>query len=180
MWIEYAPNPERKRVLYIGDSISCVTRRKATQKTNEEILFDGFGTSKGLDNSYFKDSISLFAKQEVRCDAVIFNNGLHGFHLNDETEYAYHYEEMVKFLLDEFAGTPLYIVLPTHITGGRDARVKVRNAQAVKIAEKYNLPVIDLYSVTNDDKLVSEDKIHLTEEGYNIIAEAIIKKIKDE
>ncbi len=178
LWIEYANEPERKRVLYIGDSISCVARREATKVNKEEILFDGFGTSKGLDNPYFKESILLFAKQEVQRSAILLNNGLHGFHLSDEDEYAYHYEEMVKFLLNEFKNTPLYILLTTHIIGERDARVVARNNVAKCIAEKYNLPIIDLYTPTNDDSLISEDGVHLTNEGYLKIAEVIVEKIK--
>ena len=37
-------------------------------------------------------SVKLFAQQESRRDAVVFNNGLHGWHLDDSTEYAEHYE----------------------------------------------------------------------------------------
>lgn len=177
LWIEHARNPEKKRVLYIGDSISCVARREATKKTKEEILFDGVGTSKGLDNPYFKDTIKLLAAQEVRRDAIMLNNGLHGFHLDDTTEYAEYYEDMVKFLLEEFPNTPLYIVLTTHIIGERDSRVKARNLAASKIAEKYSLPVIDLYSVSNDDALISDDGVHLTDEGYLKIADEIVKNI---
>ena len=87
MWIDHANETDRKRAAYIGDSISVGTRRIATARTNEEILFDGFGTSKALDNPYFKDSIRLFFKQLPNVDTVLFNNGLHGWHLNDETEY---------------------------------------------------------------------------------------------
>lgn len=132
-WVNYAENLDRTRVLYIGDSISisCATRSTATAKTNEKILFDGFGTSKAVDNPYFKDSIKLFGMQQSRRDAVIFNNGLHGWHLNEETEYKYHFEEMVKFLLKEFEGTPLLIVLTTHIAdAGDEKRVIARNKVA--------------------------------------------------
>jgi len=41
-WIEQANNADTDRVLYIGDSISCATRRVATAKSGNKILFDGF------------------------------------------------------------------------------------------------------------------------------------------
>lgn len=73
IWIEHANETECKRAAYIGDSISVGTRRIATARTNEEILFDGFGTSKALDNPYFKDSIRLFLsnfRTLIRCCSI--------------------------------------------------------------------------------------------------------------
>ena len=52
-WWEQAPDKSLPRVLYIGDSISCGTRRQATFAAESKILFDGFGSSKALDNPYF-------------------------------------------------------------------------------------------------------------------------------
>lgn len=58
------------------------SRHIATEALNGEILFDGFGTSKALDNPYFQQSLHLFAAQEGYRDLVLFNNGLHGWHLS--------------------------------------------------------------------------------------------------
>ena len=53
VWWECADDCETPRVLYIGDSISCGTRRFATEATENTILFDGVGTSKAVDNPLF-------------------------------------------------------------------------------------------------------------------------------
>ncbi len=180
-WIDHANDPKANRVLYIGDSISCGTRRIATEQTGGKILFDGFGTSKAIDNPYFQDSIKLFAKQEGRRNAVIFNNGLHGWHLDEETEYRYHFEEMVKFLTEEFSGTPVIVILTTHIADSeRESRVVCRNKAAQEIADKYNLPVIDLYKTSYEAAhLLSEDGIHFTAEGYELLADKVIKSVTE-
>lgn len=180
MWIEHANEIGRKRAAYIGDSVSVGTRRIATARTNEEILFDGFGTSKALDNPYFKDSIRLFLNQVPNIDTVLFNNGLHGWHLDDETEYKALYDEMIKFILGEIKGAKLYILLTTAVVRGNDNdRVKRRNVAAREVAEKYSIPVIDLYDITsvNVDKL-SDDGIHPTEPLYEKIADEIIRNIR--
>ena len=57
VWWEQTANETSKRILYIGDSISCGTRRLITSLSKAEILCDGFGTSKALDNPYFKSSL---------------------------------------------------------------------------------------------------------------------------
>lgn len=176
VWIEDTDNTTSTRVLYIGDSISCNVRCLATKQSKEEFLFDGFGTSKSLDNKYFKDSITLFSAQLPKTDIVIFNNGLHGWHLNDTEEYGFYYEDMIKFLIDKFRNIPLFIALTTYIKDDtRLKRVEERNKTATQIAEKYHLPIIDLYSISEKSKdLLSKDKIHFTPEGNEIIAKEIV------
>lgn len=178
-WIEHTENGTAGRVLYIGDSISCGTRRVATNHTGLKILFDGFGTSKAVDNPYFKDSLSLFGKQLPGLDVVVFNNGLHGWHLEDDTAYKAHYEDMIRFLLKEFAGTPVAVVLTTYVDNlDRADRVIRRNEVATAIAEKYNLPIIDLYTVAKDSAdLLSPDKVHFTQPGYEKLAAKMVERV---
>ncbi len=179
-WLERAYDEDTDRVLYIGDSISCQSRRIITEKAEDKLLFDGFGTSKGIDNPYFDNAISIFAKQQPKRLAVLFNNGLHGWHLDDETEYKEHYEKKIEFLLKEFKDAPLFIVLTTHIADAeREKRVIARNNVASELAGKYNLPVIDLYAVTsaNPDTLCP-DGVHLLKEGYELLAEEVLKVLK--
>lgn len=180
MWIDHANETDRKRAAYIGDSISVGTRRIATARTNEEILFDGFGTSKALDNPYFKDSIRLFFMQLPNVDTVLFNNGLHGWHLNDETEYKALYDEMIKFILDEIKGAKLYMLLTTAVIDKDDNdRVKLRNVAAREVAAKYSIAVIDLYDITSANiSEISPDGIHPTEPLYEKIADEIIRNIR--
>ena len=174
-WIEQTAKSDARRVLYVGDSISCGTRRIATERSGGKVLFDGFGTSKAVDNPYFCESVGLFARQVPYIDAVIFNNGLHGWHLEDTGDYLTHYDAMISFLLSEFPDTPVYIVLTTAITDPWDCRVKVRNESAIKVAQKYRLPVIDLYAPIDANRhLVTPDKIHLTDDGYKLIARKIL------
>ena len=179
IWIEHANEKGRKRAAYIGDSISVGTRRIATARTNGEILFDGFGTSKALDNPYFKDSIRLFLNQVPNIDTVLFNNGLHGWHLNDETEYKALYDEMIQFILGEINGAKLYILLTTAVVDNDDNdRVKLRNVAAREVAAKNSIPVIDLYDITSANiKEISPDGVHPTEPLYEKIADEIIRNI---
>ena len=177
-WFEHTENESDDRVLYIGDSISCATRKVATATSENKLLFDGFGTSKALDNAYFKDSVRIFARQQGKRRAVVFNNGLHGWHLDDETEYAESYEDFVKFLLDEFKGTPIILLLTTHVASpDRDKRVVARNEAVMKIAEKYSLPTVDLYTLTSQDDLISADGVHLTPDGYKMLASTVVDAV---
>lgn len=179
VWWEQADVTGVPRVLYIGDSISCATRRVATAAAEGKIFFDGFGTSKAVDNPYFSESVRLFAQQQGEREVIIFNNGLHGWHLDDGTEYIQYYEQLVKFLLSEFGATPIVLILTTAIADEkRNARVIKRNNAVVKLAAAYNLSVVDLYSVVNEHReLLSPDGVHLIPEGYKLLASALLSHI---
>lgn len=180
VWWEQTNVNDLPRVLYIGDSISCATRRVATSCSEGKILFDGFGTSKALDNPFLLDSIRIFAKQQKYRNAVLFNNGLHGWHLDDDEQYAHCYEEAVKFLLDAFRDAPIVIVLTTSVSNAeREQRVRRRNEVAAKIADKYGLPIIDLYSISAEfSEFRTNDGVHFTADGYKKFAEQIIRDLK--
>ncbi|MBQ8302732.1 MAG: SGNH/GDSL hydrolase family protein [Clostridia bacterium] len=181
VWWEQTEKTDVPRVLYIGDSISCGTRRVATRVAENAVLFDGLGTSKALDNPYFRQTVSLFAdQQKARC-AVLFNNGLHGWHLDDETEYGQYYESMLQFLKDKFEGTLIALCLTTHVANPeRNARVVARNRVVTALAKKYNLPVVDLYSITEaNPELLSADGVHFAPEGYQLLANELVSKVKE-
>lgn len=178
-WLEQTGKTDTPRVLYIGDSISCGTRKLATERSQGRLLFDGFGTSKALDNPYLLDSIRLFAAQQGSRAAIIVNNGLHGWHIDDSEEYPVLYERLLRFLLTEFAGTPIFSVLTTSVRdGAREERVRARNAAVARVSAELSVPVIDLYSVAREfAELRSGDGVHYTREGYEKFADLIISEI---
>lgn len=179
-WIEKSNETSAKRVLYIGDSISCGTRTALNAISDGEILFDGFGTSKALDNPYYFPSLSLFARQESSRNAVIFNNGLHGWHL-DEQEYSKLYSEFLDKLINEFPGILIIPVLTTLVTNKdyHNDRVINRNIIVKELAASKKLPIIDLYTVSEqNDNLKINDGVHFTEAGYKVLANAVLCELK--
>ena len=181
VWWEHTENTSAPRILYIGDSISCATRKAINQQGEGHILCDGFGTSKAVDNPFLADSIRLFAKQQGKRSVILFNNGLHGFHLADK-EYAEGYERMVTLLQTEFPETPLILLLSTHVAKNeQDERVKSRNRAVLAIAERHGLHAIDLYetSLAHAD-LLSPDGVHFTPDGYAVFAKRILGFLKQE
>ena len=179
VWWEHASTEGVPRVLYIGDSISRATRGFATEVATEKIYFDNVATSKALDNPYFFDTIKLFAAQQVRCDAVVINNGLHGWHLEDSKEYKQHYENMILFLREFFKDIPVMLVLTTHVADPeRDKRVIERNKAVCELAEQYGLDIIDFYKpVFEHSDLITEDGVHLFDDGSKILADVLVNSV---
>ena len=177
IWWEQTGNISARRILYIGDSISCSTRHQITKLSNGEILCDGFGTSKALDNPYLIPAIEL-CMQQSKCDAILFNNGLHGKHLSPE-EYGCCLDAVLSFLSK--TGKPVFVVLSTDdiVHPERSERVRVRNAVAEKLAEKHGFPVVDLYSVSvENSQLHIQDGVHFTEQGYEQLAKCILAALR--
>ncbi len=179
-WIEFANDKFANRILYIGDSISGDTRYYLNELLNDNALVDRFGTSKALDNPYFFESLKVYTKQLPKIDAILFNNGLHGWHLNDDTEYPAYYEKMLEFLIKEY-NVPIYIVLTTSVKDiERNNRVIERNEAVLKIAEKYNLKTIDLYTASFvNSYMLSDDGVHFVQEGYKLLAQTILNGLKE-
>ena len=179
VWFEHTENSDAKRILYIGDSISVGTRGWVTSLSGEEILCDGFATSKALDNPFFKPSLEIFMAQESRFDGILINNGLHGWHLSDG-EYEKNYEEMLCFLSEK--GKPIYVLLTTMLPADaeRDKIVCRRNEIASSLAAKYGISVVDLYSVTKKHReFYTGDSVHLEQDGYKLLAERILEAVRN-
>lgn len=179
-WMEKARDREAKRVLYIGDSIARGTRRRATALSRERLLFDGYSTSKGVDNPWLMEQLRLFAQQIYRPAAVLFNNGLHGFHLRLE-EYSACYEEVLLFLQKLFPDVPVFPVLTTAVTQQRgEDIVRGRNDVVRKLAEKHSLKIIDLYSVSAErEGYLSDDGIHPVPMGYELLAKELLRSLEE-
>lgn len=142
-------------------------------------FFDGFATSKALDNPFFFESVKHFAAQLPAVETVIFNNGLHGWHLDDETDYKKYYEEAICFLCKEFKDKKIFLVLTTSVSNKeREERVIKRNKVVLSLAEKYNLPIIDLYSVALENAgLRAADGVHFSAEGNKKLAGKLLEEV---
>lgn len=188
LWWDNVPDRNVERVLIIGDSISCGYRRKTTKIADGKYFVDGLGTSKALDDPAFIPLVDYVLAQEDNLRIIQVNHGLHGWHLNDETEYKEYFIKLIEHLLEKRPDSKLVIALTTPTRnlnnleeyGEEIERVKARNKSALEIAEKFNLPVNDLYSVViNSPELYSKDGVHLNDEGYMLLAQQTHEIISD-
>ena len=174
-WIERTEITDAKRVFYIGDSISWGVRPAAQKTVGQEFLFDALASSKALDNPFFLPTLDLFLRQVPSVDLMIVNNGLHGWHLEDETAYAQAFDAFVKALQQRCPSVA--VVLTTAVADEkRNARVQIRNSVARRIAEERGCPVIDLYAPSLS--CTYTDGVHFNGEGYQTLAEALVSAVR--
>lgn len=188
IWWEHAPENTANRALIIGDSVSCGYRRKITEELRGEIYIDGLGTSKALDNEFYPELIDYVIRQQRYGSIIQFNNGLHGWHLSSQ-EYRYYYTKMIDYMMGKYNSKKLIVALTTpvrekkalEIYSPRNDLVLERNRIASEIAAEKNLIINDLYSPISDrPELWQPDGVHLTEEGYTVLAKQTAKLIKSQ
>lgn len=186
LWRIKANDLETDRLFLIGDSISRSVRNASAVLFEGEMHVDNLATSKGIDNPYFLPTIELAMKQEPNCKVIHFNNGLHGWHLSEE-DYYVHYDALIGELAKKYPDVKIIIGLTTPLRvqndvekiDPRNERVIKRNEMALKIAEKYNLPVCDLYSVlSGTHEYHAVDGVHLKEPGCELLAKTIAEKVR--
>lgn len=175
MWYDEAPDADRPRVMLIGDSITAGYTVPVNRHLGGRIHADSIAGSKALDHPFYNEEIDFFARQfgfDYRL--IHFNNGLHGWHLTEE-EYGRLYEEKVVWLMERFPSAQIVLVTSTpvlvpgkeRVIDPRDnPRVIGRNEAVWRIAEKYHLPVDDLYTAMLDQpQWRTEDGYHYNDAG---------------
>ncbi len=125
--------------------------------------------------------------QKVQPKKIFFMGGINDSGRTTLNEYCQKYEKLFATIIDSLPNTQLYIqsLLPLNPCVFNkysdkycdNKKVKQINAIQKRLANKYNLTYIDLYSIyAKDDILplnVSEDGLHLKLENYDKWAETI-------
>lgn len=175
LWYDETMDNTAPRAMLIGDSITVGYTIPVNKYLDGRVHVDSIATSKGIDHPFYKEEIDLFARQfGFEYQAIHFNNGLHGWHLSPE-EYEKLYEEKVLWLMERFPNAKLALVTSTavvisgedhRVDPERDKKVSAYNAAVWRIAEKYGLPVDDLYPTSVAmQKWRGGDSHHFNEAG---------------
>lgn len=188
-WTQYWSennNSEFPHILLIGDSISVGYRGPVFKRLKNSFCVTTISTSKALDNSSFLNEIKFIANEEgFEFPAIHFNNGLHGFHLND-ADYRRFYLGAAEFLFHEFPCSSLILATSTPCTCGennqsfekRNSTVLKRNETVFYAAEKFGLDVDDLYSAAvNHPEFKCDDGVHFSSDGYEMLAQYVADSV---
>ncbi len=172
LWWERNDDTTHPRLMYVGDSISRGIRQHWNGATGARWYLDNYATSKAVDNPFIIPmAVNFFRQQPNPYDAVLVNGNMHGWHLTDDA-FRTHYEALIKALKEACGDVPLVVVTSSaFVDGEKDKTVQARNAIAKALAEKFDLPVIDLYPLSQT--LPYTDGAHLTGEGYCGLARLI-------
>lgn len=140
--------PDLPRVLLIGDSIVVGYHDGVRKELEGRMTVSYWSTSKCVTSQDYFREMDLIVKA-YRYDIVCFNNGLHSLS-SDRGEWEAAYDAALRFLRDALPEAKLFVTLCTPLENGtRSCISRELSDYAQKEAEKYGLPVIDLFSQTD-------------------------------
>lgn len=171
----------KPHVLMIGDSICNGYRDALSVKLQDEFQVDKLATSRSLDQKLYFDQLNM-ALSEVKYDIIIFNFGLHGFHINGD-DYYKGMDKLAKVLKAAcpkvycLETTPLYYENEKDLIENNKIVVE-RNSIAKKIADKNKIGLIKWYDMWyNKPQFRSSDPYHYNEQGQNLQGEFLAGQI---
>lgn len=181
-WWDEADSNAKPRVLLVGDSVT-EGYRPFVKELLTGCLVDMLATSKGVDNDAYLHEIDyILGGTPYTYEAVHFNNGLHAMHLDAKT-YRTHYETVVAHLLKKSHVGRLILATTTPVTAAgcpkeideeKTRIVRERNAAVRKTAERFGLPVDDLFSlVFGKPGYRLNDGLHYNRKGQALQARAV-------
>jgi hypothetical protein len=173
------PDNTKERILLIGDSIVVGHGRLVHGLLEDKYCVDFYSTSYCVSDEDFMAEYK-FALSKKKYKAIIFNNGLHGFDIDEET-YAENLKEVLEFTKTQAPTVAWRSSTPVRSKENLDEfneeknpRVIIRNEDAKKIAEELGLPILDLYTPMAENKdYFSPDAIHYLPEGQKVQAKMI-------
>lgn len=175
IWFDHATDVTLRRVIVFGDSITVNFRFALIEQLGGEFYVDNYGTSKAADNPFLLANMDMILAQKKH-DIIHFRTG-HGHH-----QYAHEYERnterIVSYLVTKYPEKKLIMSLKPYRVKDADYVIP-RNEAIVRIAEKYSLPIDDLYSLTLDRvDLLMEDGVHLNQRGREVVADHVANSIR--
>jgi len=185
-WVEDTRDTSLPRLLLIGDSHVQQYYPYVKRELEGQFLFGRFTSSKCIGNPYLVREIKTFLEQ-YPCDVLVFNNGLHGPEYPDTV-----YATALPLVLKMFkAVRPEAKIIWVNTTPRRNSQnlnkflpateqIKARNRAVKVFADRYNLPVVDLWSIGYEHpEYYSKDGTHFNEAGKKAEANAVSQTIRN-
>ena len=187
--------PNQPKVLLIGDSISIGYEPYVSRALTGEFRVV-HNESNGGDTTNVLANLEAYLLADGDAEIVHFNAGLHDIkrrrdepglqvpleaYRRDLTEIVRRLKQTASRLI--WATTTPVIYERHHANKSFDRRpedVSAYNAAAREIMDQAGIPVADLNAVVvaaGTEKLVCDDGVHMTDEGYRLLGDAVVEGI---
>lgn len=187
--------PSKAHVLLLGDSIRMSYQPLVAKALQD--MTDVVGPAEnGQYSLYTLSSLQRWLDQLGRPDIVHWNNGLHDVGHNPARSPVQipldMYRKNIEFILRRLLETEAQVIwattTPVHPDrpfrpdqwSWRNEEINQYNYAALDIMGRYDIPVNDLHSIvmSDVDRYLSEDQLHLSEAGKEQCANAVVRIIQ--
>lgn len=163
-----------------------ITRLNAKLCVNSS--YSGTGVAHGGIFATDKDRIKTMRNNDLDPDVILIFMGINdckvGYDLN---MFLRKYEEMINSIQDEFKSAHIFLFTLHACTFRTSDSSKIEslrlqyNKGIIELAEKYNLPVVDIASELTPDKKVQymANDLHTNKKGMEAIATMTVKAIRE-
>jgi hypothetical protein len=179
-----APETSKPRMLLVGDSIVAGHGAQVYELLKESLCVDFFATSKHITNSDYMSDLD-FMLHKSSYELILFNNGLHGFDVDDKY-YKKSLFDALSYLKTKTpclcwrSSTPILSTDLNDFHSEKNPRVISRNSDADQVAYSLKLASLDIYTPMAENKsLFCQDAVHYTPEGQKIQAGLIANFINE-
>lgn len=177
-----------KQVLLLGDSLRMGYEPKVRKYLEGKAEVSG-PEENGRWAGYTLNSLRFWIPNLPTPDVIHWNNGLwdlgddynigRPFSLPEEYESAL---ERTVIVLNKLFPNAKIIMATTMPTSNPDTSgIENYNEIIKKVASRHDIPVNDLFALVKDDilKIVSEDNIHFTDEGFDMVGKEVAGVIEN-
>ncbi len=183
-WFD-APDKNTPRILLIGDSIVVGHGQMLHEALYPAYAVDYFATSLGVSDVEYRAHLEFILSRQDYA-AIVFNNTLHAFDVDDSV-YAHFLREEFLFLKKKTPklfwrnGTPQRVPGESGTPHPKfDPRIRRRNLDAAVIAAELGVSVLDLFSeMMNHLDFLAADGVHYLPEGNAHHAAFLAKRLKE-
>lgn len=175
-----AADEESIRILIVGDSICHQYKDFLREKLGDKANLTSWATAKCVnDVTYLKDFEHVL--EYNRYDLIMFNNGLHFLtYPTGLEEWSKAYCKTLEYISAKLPTVPVSIVLCTPVDNADKNRTVIElNEVTKKIAEKFDLPFVDLYSAMDklDRSQYWSDEFHFKDAAKEMQAQIMAEHI---
>ena len=186
IWREGADKYDLPRVLLIGDSIVDAHGPAVQEELKGKYYVDRIATSRSFDQDYYWNLLDFFfSDTKIKYDLIIFNFGLHGFHV-PTYDYGIYLDKLTKRLKRECSKVLYRNLTPMVNSSGEEWNEKQiglvidRNEVAEKVMAGNGVEILDLYTPMLDkDDIRLPDPYHFNEKGIALQAKIIAEKVRE-
>ena len=182
-WCDEAINEKLPRVLLVGDSITYGYEKIVRERLRGVCYVDFIVMSYSIDRKIY-DSIVRAMISDSKYQIVHFNHGLHGHYLSKHA-YKCRIVKLLDWIKEQ---SKVIITTSTHcnVEGNEqphpllEKKVFERNEVVLEYADKNGCIVDDLFPISIGMPIEkrNSDGTHYTKEGYEVLAESVVKSIK--
>ncbi|MBO5760655.1 MAG: SGNH/GDSL hydrolase family protein [Lentisphaeria bacterium] len=182
-WVQFysfnAAEEDAPRVLSIGDSICCQYKDFLREKLGTKVNLTSWGTCKCVtDPAYVKELDHILEFNDY--DLILFNNGLHSL-TNPVDEWEIAYNRTLDFIAAKLPHVPVTLLLCTPLANEEKTAISRKlNEITLSIAEKRNLPVVDLFTPMDklDRKKYWSDEYHFKDPAKIMQSEILASHVE--